>query len=170
MQSGFSAPLAKQFLTLVPQMAKRPLAVVPFTLKAKLIAKGLSLVLAQQEQDDELAFLSGKWVAIQVTDIDLVFEVSFNGKWLVREFTSPDVTFMAQTQDLVLVASGQEDPDTLFFQRKLSIEGDTELGLEVKNLLLSVEFNTMPAPIRVAIEKCAVLIQKLQSQAEMVAY
>ena len=29
----------------------------------------------------------------------------------------------------------QEDPDTLFFNRRLSIEGDTELGLMVKNTL-----------------------------------
>ena len=33
----------------------------------------------------------------------------------------------------------QEDPDTLFFHRRLSIEGDTELGLLVKNLLDRIE-------------------------------
>ena len=34
----------------------------------------------------------------------------------------------------------EEDPDTLFFNRKLQIEGDTELGLITKNLLDSVEW------------------------------
>jgi len=34
----------------------------------------------------------------------------------------------------------EEDPDTLFFKRKLQIEGDTELGLITKNLLDSVEW------------------------------
>ena len=34
----------------------------------------------------------------------------------------------------------EEDPDTLFFNRKLQIEGDTELGLITKNLLDSVDW------------------------------
>ena len=34
----------------------------------------------------------------------------------------------------------EEDPDTLFFKRKLQIEGDTELGLITKNLLDSVDW------------------------------
>jgi predicted lipid carrier protein YhbT len=34
----------------------------------------------------------------------------------------------------------QEDPDTLFFNRTLDIEGDTELGLIVKNMLDAVEW------------------------------
>jgi predicted lipid carrier protein YhbT len=38
----------------------------------------------------------------------------------------------------------EEDPDTLFFNRKLIIEGDTELGLIVKNLLDSVDWSTTP--------------------------
>ena len=46
--------------------------------------------------------------------------------------------------DLILVAGRKEDPDTLFFQRRLSIEGDTELGLEVKNLMDNIEFEQLP--------------------------
>ncbi len=34
-----------------------------------------------------------------------------------------------------------EDPDTLFFQRKLAIEGDTETGLHVKNLLDGLDYD-----------------------------
>ena len=44
---------------------------------------------------------------------------------------------------LQLVAR-QEDPDTLFFNRELSIEGDTELGLIVKNMLDAVEWPKLP--------------------------
>ena len=66
-----------------------------------------------------------------------------NGK---SELTDAQVTFSANSAELVLVAA-KEDPDTLFFQRKLSIQGDTELGLVVKNLLLSIEFASMPIPI-----------------------
>ena len=44
---------------------------------------------------------------------------------------------------LQLVAR-QEDPDTLFFNRELLIEGDTELGLVVKNMLDAVEWPKLP--------------------------
>jgi predicted lipid carrier protein YhbT len=33
------------------------------------------------------------------------------------------------------LAEGTEDADTLFFERKLVMEGDTELGLLLKNTL-----------------------------------
>ena len=39
----------------------------------------------------------------------------------------------------MLLARRQEDPDTLFFSRRLSMEGDTELGLLVKNTMDAIE-------------------------------
>ena len=39
-----------------------------------------------------------------------------------------------------VLAERKQDPDQLFFQRKLVIEGDTELGLAVKNLLDSLDW------------------------------
>jgi predicted lipid carrier protein YhbT len=44
--------------------------------------------------------------------------------------------------------SRQEDPDTLFFQRRLTIEGDTELGLEVKNILDALDHENLPFPLK----------------------
>ncbi|MGB5009839.1 MAG: SCP2 sterol-binding domain-containing protein [Candidatus Dechloromonas phosphoritropha] len=38
----------------------------------------------------------------------------------------------------------QEDPDTLFFNRELEINGDTELGLIVKNMLDAVGWPSLP--------------------------
>jgi hypothetical protein len=35
----------------------------------------------------------------------------------------------------------QQDPDMLFFHRRLAIEGDTELGLVVKNLLDRIDWD-----------------------------
>ncbi|SOB78018.1 SCP-2 sterol transfer family protein [Marinobacter sp. LV10R510-11A] len=39
------------------------------------------------------------------------------------------------------LSARQQDPDQLFFQRRLMIEGDTELGLALKNLLDSLEWD-----------------------------
>jgi predicted lipid carrier protein YhbT len=38
-----------------------------------------------------------------------------------------------------LLARRLEDPDTLFFSLRLSMEGDTELGLLVKNTLDAID-------------------------------
>ena len=45
------------------------------------------------------------------------------------------------------LAGRKLDPDQLFFQRKLVIEGDTELGLGIKNLLDSLEWSILPRGI-----------------------
>jgi O2-independent ubiquinone biosynthesis accessory factor UbiT len=44
-----------------------------------------------------------------------------------------------------------EDPDTLFFQRRLVIEGDTELGLGVKNFLDGLDEERLPLPLQLAL-------------------
>lgn len=165
MSAVFPARFAKHVLQFTPTLLRLPLTKMPFSIKAKVISQLLTLLLAEQAKDDELVFLADKWVAITVTDLQLSFEVSYNGQWQVRELTHAQVTFSANTAELILVAGAKEDPDTLFFQRKLSIEGDTELGLEVKNLLLSVEFDTMPTAMRLSIEKLATAIERLQHEA-----
>ena len=43
-----------------------------------------------------------------------------------------DVSLSALAIDFFQMASGMEDADTLFFKRRLKIEGDTELGVAVK--------------------------------------
>jgi predicted lipid carrier protein YhbT len=51
----------------------------------------------------------------------------------------PDLTISASAHDFVLLAQRKEDPDTLFFSRRLAMEGDTELGLMVKNTIDAIE-------------------------------
>ena len=97
-----------------------------------------------------------------MADIGLQFQLSFDGQLILCHQQQADVTFTANVPELLLVAAGKEDPDTLFFQRKLLIDGDTELGLEVKNLLLGIELDSLPKGAKLAIEKLAVTLQTLQ--------
>jgi predicted lipid carrier protein YhbT len=53
---------------------------------------------------------------------------------------APDLTFRANLSAFLQLAARQEDPDTLFFHRALVVEGDTELGLIVKNMFDAVEW------------------------------
>ena len=46
--------------------------------------------------------------------------------------------------DFLLLISRTEDTDTLFFQRRLKMEGDTELGLQLKNFLDGMDIESLP--------------------------
>ncbi len=46
----------------------------------------------------------------------------------------------ARARDFIALALREEDPDTLFFNRSLVMEGDTDLGLLVKNTLDAVDW------------------------------
>jgi predicted lipid carrier protein YhbT len=43
------------------------------------------------------------------------------------------LTISSNAYDFLQIARGRVDPDTLFFSRRLCVEGDTDLGLLVKN-------------------------------------
>ena len=57
-----------------------------------------------------------------------------------------------EVTDLMLLASRLEDADTLFFHRRLQLTGDVELGLTVRNLLDQLPWESLPRPLRTALE------------------
>ena len=63
-----------------------------------------------------------------------------HAKMFIEQFLDPFVDLFAYPAgDFLRMARREEDPDTLFFSRRLSMEGDTELGLVVKNSLDALE-------------------------------
>lgn len=123
---------------------------VPRLLRQEALSTGLNHVFAQALKQDELAFMRGRRVRIVVPDIQLTFSVTLLGQRLCvsMKAVATDVTFRAELHDLLRVIAGQVDPDTLFFRRKLAIEGNTELGLALKNFLDSQSpEELMPAPL-----------------------
>ena len=52
--------------------------------------------------------------------------------WTTTSAGTPDLRLAANGIDFMRMIMREEDPDTLFFNRKLQIEGDTELGLITK--------------------------------------
>ena len=93
--------------------------------------------------DDSLALLEGKNVLIDVLDTGGRAAFTFRDGLFRPVFTAPetpDLAFRANLSAFLQLAARQEDPDTLFFNRTLSIEGDTELGLIVKNMLDAMEW------------------------------
>ena len=86
---------------------------------------------------DDLQPLEGRIVRITVADGGATATVSYRaGRFRpASAAASADVTFRAPMSAYLQLMSRQEDPDTLFFHRRLVIEGDTELGLVLKNML-----------------------------------
>lgn len=113
--------------------------------------------LSQPFMDDgEIDFLDGKVAEVEIRDIAAKWYFTKIGQELVMldkvkaETISaePDVVFSASVDALVLMASQKVDPDTLFFNRKLRITGDTELGLEIKNLFDQFDLELLDNPFR----------------------
>ena len=57
--------------------------------------------------------------------------------------------------DLLQLASRREDADTLFFQRRLTLTGDVELGLRVRNLLDQLPWERFPLATRILLDRGA---------------
>jgi predicted lipid carrier protein YhbT len=52
-----------------------------------------------------------------------------------------DVRITGNVEDFWRLAARREDPDTLFFSRRLCMEGDTETGVHIKNLLDALDYD-----------------------------
>lgn len=106
-----------------------------------LLSTVLNLGLAPRLPEDVRALLLGKRMRIHVRDARLTFDFAWNGRTFAAcsAGQDADLTISAIAHDFMLLAQRREDPDTLFFSRRLSMEGDTELGLIVKNALDAME-------------------------------
>lgn len=93
--------------------------------------------------DEALAEIEGKHFRVTVLDTGMVADFSYRQgafRPLWNTAGKPDLQFTAPLSAYLQMVSRQEDPDTLFFKRTLSVEGDTELGLLVKNMLDALEW------------------------------
>lgn len=149
--------LTTHFLNRVINRAK-PLVVKltglgPFGLQKVVLEKVLNQVFDEALEDDELAFLEGRFLTIAITDLKLQWRITYQAGALraLPPGAEADASISGEVREFVLLASRREDPDTLFFQRRLSIEGDTELGLEVKNLMDSVDLSSLPTLVQRAL-------------------
>ncbi len=152
--------LRSRLVHTAPSLLSVPVKLAPFALKRQVLEQLLRWQFQQALADGELAFLEGRWLSIEVRDIGLRWFTSVeNEQLIVRESAAADVSFSADASDLLMIAARKQDPDTLFFQRRLVIEGDTELGLYVKNLMDAIELEQMPKPLRIMLLQLAEFVE-----------
>lgn len=159
-QHNLLGKIHSKFVDKAPQVLGITLRCIPFNLKKQVIEQLLQLQFKHSLEDGDLDFLENRWLKIEVTDLQLIWFVSLiENKLVVSREEIADVSFIGNANDLIMIATRRQDPDTLFFQRRLIVEGDTELGLYVKNLMDSIELESMPKPLRITLEKLADLIE-----------
>ncbi len=102
-------------------------------------------------QDLDWQTIVGRRYAIRVKDLGLSLHFTVTQNGFAPDQGVPELTISATARDFGLLLTRREDPDTLFFSRRLVSEGDTELGLSVKNLLDAVDPETvlsrLPLPL-----------------------
>ncbi len=98
----------------------------------------------------ELDFLQNKHLLIEVEDFCLPIALSLRQRQLIAaSFTSTaHVTIRGKCYDFFCLATQREDADSLFFHRRLRIEGDTELGVHLKNFLDGFELPSWLAHVQ----------------------
>ena len=133
---------------LLPEPVGKLLARFPAYPGSLLFVTGLNLALAKSLAPDVTQLLRGKKLRLRVTDAHWTFDFHWvNGRFSAcQNKGEADLTISASAHDFILLARRQEDPDTLFFSRRLSMEGDTELGLLVKNTLDAIELPVLNSP------------------------
>lgn len=140
-----------------------PFKLLPRRVQLRLAEKMCNRLFQQPLVDGDLDFLEGVVLRLRVKDMGFDWAIT---KMADRLFFSAghdaaETTFSGNSRELLLLASRREDPDTLFFQRRLTIEGDTELGLEVKNLIDSVDMDEIPTAVNHALHLTADFVEAL---------
>ncbi|WP_312055315.1 SCP2 sterol-binding domain-containing protein [Pantoea brenneri] len=143
-----------------PEILGLPASLTPFPVKKLLLQQLLNWQFRHALAEGELDFLEGRLLGIDIADVSLQWITTMqDGRLAVLQHAEADVWFRGNANDLLLVAARKADPDMLFFQRRLAIEGDTELGLEVKNVMDAIELDAMPTALRTAIQQMANFVE-----------
>ena len=99
--------------------------------------------------------MHGRRLAIEVTDLRLRWVLELQQGRLRVTDAEAEASVRGSVTDLLLLAGRLEDADTLFFQRRLVLTGDTELGLTARNMLERLPWESIPLGLRIALNRGA---------------
>lgn len=136
----------------VPAALARLVARLPQQPPTQVLTLALNLALGRILPRDTLEPLNGRLLQMRVLDAGLTLDFTLGATGFrpasAPAGTKPDLVIAATTRDFIALALREEDPDTLFFSRRLRMEGDTELGLLVKNTLDAVDWGALKEKLR----------------------
>jgi len=119
-----------------PEPLRAVLSRLPHYPASAAFAVLLTLQLGEHLSAAALPEMADKKIKLRIQDVGvtLLFQAGTDGFFVCGDDYA-DLTITATAQDFLSLALRREDPDTLFFSRRLLMEGDTELGLLLKNTL-----------------------------------
>ena len=101
--------------------------------------------------------LQGKTVSLEATDLGTRVRVAYDGnRFAAYTGSAPaDLAIRSTASGFAALALRRDDPDTLFFTRRLVMTGDTDLGLVVKNALDAIDWSRLPRAAGLTRAPCA---------------
>lgn len=137
---------------------------VPFAVQRQVMEAVVARLFAEPLASGSFDLLAQRWLRLEISDLGLAWCLTLSGKGLRVASRAPvDVCIRGNWREFLLLASRQEDPDTLFFRRRLVIEGDTDLGLGIKNLLDSLDPDDLPPRLWQLIRELGVAARQPQA-------
>ncbi len=132
------------------QLGCKLINAIPHPIKSAIGQPVLDTLFSKHFDKEDIAFLEGKVLCIEIDDLGHreFFTVNKQCISIAQSDNVFDVRLSGNLHSFISLMKHQVDPDTLFFQRKLMITGDTELGLEVKSLFDYFQWESLPPIIR----------------------
>ncbi len=150
---------------LFPALLSLPLKILPSFVHNKALVTTLNRIFTKELKDGELDFLQDKIIQISIEDAGIEYRFTLDNSKLLAagKNRSPDLVLQGTVYNYLLLASRKEDTDTLFFSRRLHMQGDTELGLYVKNFLdgMDMESHKVPAYLESVLQKSLPVYERL---------
>jgi len=141
-------PLFSRFIR--PQLLGRIATRMPSRLNHLVVEKLVNTVFAEQLLEGDFEFLTDRVLQVEIIDAGLFVGLSFQqGRLICNHFNRlarvpVDATLSIDSLSAIQLIQQEVDPDTLFFQRKLKINGDTELAHQAKNTIDTLNPELIP--------------------------
>ena len=113
----------------------------PLRIKQQLLEPQLNQLFGEYVEAGEFDLLEGRFISLTLRDLDISFTLTLANDRLQLSQMPGEVDISGDLPTFLQLARQEADADGLFFQRKLLLQGDTELGLGVRNLLDSLEWS-----------------------------
>ncbi len=123
-----------------PEALRRLIERLPVEPPSLVLALVLNRVLLPRLDAGTRQALAGQTVAVCVTDFGVRLRLALGARGFAPASSggTARLRVAAPADAFWRLAAGEEDADTLFFERVLVMEGDTEYGLLLKNTLDAV--------------------------------
>lgn len=138
-----------------PRLVALPLRLCPPPIRRQAMTRALNQVFREMLEAGDFDFLEGRSLAVEISDMDLRWVITAEAQRLttLADDERADSSIRGRAVEFLLLAARMEDPDTLFFQRRLEVSGDTTIGLTTRNLLDRLPFEELPLALRILLNR-----------------